>query len=360
VTEFIRRPLHRYQDPLARIWIVCAERVGFRIRRTADAYASTDGQGTILLAEDAQFDPDDGLAQMIFHELCHALVEGEAGEGREDWGLGHAIGGNPWREHACLRLQAWLAGNYGLRDFLAPTTDFRVNFWNSLPADPFLAAKAQGGRREKSCVAGRRAAWRAASPRWAGPLADALGATADIAAAVGRAGSGGPAAGDLPSLWTVAHPRPPLHPAGHAPLADYHAGRACAECAWSFTARGRSRCCHAPDVRLPESAPACTRFEPRAGLDCLTCGACCREAYDAVEVSPRDPVNRSHPELVLVFETHRKLRRDGNRCAALSGGRQPGEPYACAIYQERPRTCREFTLGSGHCLEARRRVGLSL
>ena len=32
----------------------------------------------------------------------------------------------------------------------------------------------------------------------------------------------------------------------------------------------------------------------------------------------------------------------------------------CVIYDDRPRTCRDFTLGSGHCLTARRRVGLSL
>jgi Fe-S-cluster containining protein len=32
----------------------------------------------------------------------------------------------------------------------------------------------------------------------------------------------------------------------------------------------------------------------------------------------------------------------------------------CVIYDDRPRTCREFTLGSAHCLSARRKVGLSL
>jgi len=34
--------------------------------------------------------------------------------------------------------------------------------------------------------------------------------------------------------------------------------------------------------------------------------------------------------------------------------------YQCTIYDDRPRTCRDFTLGSNHCLTARRRVGLSL
>ena len=35
-------------------------------------------------------------------------------------------------------------------------------------------------------------------------------------------------------------------------------------------------------------------------------------------------------------------------------------PMACEIYEGRPQTCRDFTLGGEHCLTARRRVGLSL
>jgi hypothetical protein len=358
MTEFLRRPRHRYEDPLARVWIACAERVGFRIERSPDAYASTDGRGTILIATDELFDPDDCVAQMILHELCHALVEGDGGEQRVDWGLGYRIGGDPWREHACLRLQAWLADSVGLRDFFAPTTDFRVTFWDSLPADPFAAPLEKGGRRERSCVAGRRAAWRASQPRWAGPLRDALAASAAIAAVVPRQDRKAPEG--LPSLWTAAADPPAPHPAGHAPVAAYHAGRACADCAWCFSLRGGRRCRHALAIRLPDDAPACTRFEPAAGMDCQTCGACCREAYDSVEISAREPVNKRHPELVSIQATYRKLRREGDRCAALSGGRTPQEAYACAIYEDRPRTCREFALGSGHCLEARRRVGLSL
>jgi hypothetical protein len=34
--------------------------------------------------------------------------------------------------------------------------------------------------------------------------------------------------------------------------------------------------------------------------------------------------------------------------------------FHCVIYDDRPRTCRDFTLGSEHCLTARRRVGLTL
>lgn len=356
---FERRPGHRYHDPLSRVWIACAERVGFRVERSKDAYASTDGRGTLLIATDDLFDPDDNLAQMILHELCHALVEGEAGETRVDWGLDNTGTGNPWREHACLRLQAYLADRVGLREFFAPTTDFRVGFWPTLGADPFAAATEAGGRRERSCVAGRRAAWRAEQPRWAAPLRDALAATAAIAAATPRT-LGGEDAASLPSLWATVAAPPPRHPTGHAPVAHYHVGRGCADCAWAFAGRGGRHCRHAPKLRLPDAAPACTRFEPATELDCQTCGACCREAYHSVEISRREPLNKTHPELVVVLDTHRKLQREGERCAALTGGRTPHETYACAVYAGRPKTCRDFTLGGAHCLDARRRVGLSL
>jgi hypothetical protein len=365
MSEFLRLPTHHYQDPLSRVWLACAEQLGFRVRRTGDAYASTDGRGTILLAVDALFDADDCLAQMILHELCHALVEGDEGESRVDWGLGQAGGGNPWREHACLRLQAYLAGSVGLRKFFAPTTDYRLSFWNGLGDDPFCASSDSGGRRERSCVAGRLAAWRASLPRWDAPLQRALKASAAIAAAMpnvvqSEPCSTAPESNALPSLWMLVETPPTLHPSGHAPIAAYHGDQTCAGCAWGFLQRQQLRCRHAPSVKLDSDTPACTRFEPTAELDCLSCGACCREAYHAVEISTREPVNRLHPELVVTEATHRKLRREGERCAALLGGQTPVEPYTCAIYASRPKTCREFTLGSENCLDARRRVGLSL
>jgi hypothetical protein len=366
MTEFLRRPTHRYDDPLALVWIACAERVGFRIERTPHAYASTDGRGTIFIGTDDILDPDDSLAQMILHELCHALVEGEAGERQVDWGLVGSGGRNPWREHACLRLQAYLADSVGLRDFFAPTTDFRVSFWESLPADPFTASPKEGGRRERSCVAARLAAWRASQHRWAPHLDEALAASAAIAALVPRvkhnANAGPDACGEsaMPSLWTKAAEPPTRHPAGHAPIAAYHSDRGCTGCAWAFIERRGLRCRHAPGVRLPSDAPACSRFEPADELDCLTCGACCREAYDSVEISKREPVIKRHPTLVIIHDARSKLRRHGSRCAALSGGGTSTESYACVIYDDRPRTCRDFTRGSGNCLDARRRVGLSL
>ena len=365
MTEFLRQPTHYYDDPLSRVWIDCAEAVGFRIVRTPDAYASTDGKCNLLIAVDDMFDPDDSLAQMIFHELCHALVEGEDGEKKEDWGIGYAIGNNPWREHAALRLQAYLAGQFGLRDFFAPTTDFRVSFWNSLTVDPFHASPELGGRRERSCVAARLAAWRASLPRWAKPLNQALAASAAIAAATPRmipseACSTNPQEKVGLSLWSTVREIPAAHPSGHSPVADHFSRFNCVDCAWGFVDRHKLRCRHAPSVRLSDDSPACWRYEPALELDCQTCGACRREAYHAVEISRRETVNKLHPELVVIQETRRKLLRKGNRCAALSGGEKPTESFACDIYDARPRTCREFTLGSANCLDARRRVGLSL
>jgi len=50
---------------------------------------------------------------------------------------------------------------------------------------------------------------------------------------------------------------------------------------------------------------------------------------------------------------------DDTRCVALAGDGSRERPFSCAIYADRPRTCDAFTLGSAHCLVARRRVGLS-
>ena len=355
---FQRVPTHRYQDPLDRVWLVAAERLGFKVVRSPDVYASTDGQRTIIVGTDETLDPDDCLAQMILHELCHALVEGEDAESKVDWGLDNQSDRHVAREHACLRLQAHLTRAHGLRGLLAPTTDYRA-FWDRLADDPFGATADEGGRREPSAIAARIAAWRAGRSPWAPHLQEALAATAAIARAVPLAGG---APGPLPSLWSKAEPPLPTHPLGHAPVAPVGAEepRRCGDCAWSFRARGAARCWHVESARLDPAWPACTRFEPAAELDCLTCGACCREAYHSVEISRREPVIKRHPGMVVVHDNYLELRREGERCAALGGGRTPHEPYGCRIYEDRPRTCREFTRGSKNCLDARRRVGLSV
>ena len=95
---------------------------------------------------------------------------------------------------------------------------------------------------------------------------------------------------------------------------------------------------------------------PTPAFDCLTCGACCREGYDTVEVEDDDPAVQRHPELMRRGPFgHLNLHRDGPRCVCL---RLANQRYTCAIYPTRPRTCRDLAVGSAACLTARRRVGL--
>lgn len=357
---FVRTATHAYQDPLEQLWVHCANRLGFKVVRSTEAYASYDGKGRILIATSEQFDPDDNLAQMIFHELCHALVQGDEGEQQLDWGLDNTRIGNPWREHACLRAQAWLADQHGLRDFLAPTTDYRVTFWNSLGDDPLDAPEDEGGFRERSVVAARMAITRSHRPRWRQPLEYALSQTQKIAEILSKTISPTSGSQTLPSLWATYKDKPPPHPTGVAAVVAATRHQECRTCAWSFHYRSGLRCRHAPTIKLPLDSPACAAFEAQDRVDCLTCGACCREAYDSVEVGRNDPVRSLHPDMVIRQGGRLKLRRDQLRCAGLSGGATAKEPYHCRIYEGRPKTCRDFTQGGENCLAARRKVGLSL
>ena len=65
-----------YTDPVDLIWLAVADACGFKVHRSNDAYASFDGTNRLTICMEDEFDPDDSLAQMILHELCHALVGG--------------------------------------------------------------------------------------------------------------------------------------------------------------------------------------------------------------------------------------------------------------------------------------------
>ena len=84
---FDRSIVHHYADPVDLIWIRAAADLGLKIRRSSEAFVSYDGEGTLTIAEPCDFDEDDCLAQMIFHELCHWLVAGRNGYQLPDWGL---------------------------------------------------------------------------------------------------------------------------------------------------------------------------------------------------------------------------------------------------------------------------------
>jgi Fe-S-cluster containining protein len=80
----------------------------------------------------------------------------------------------------------------------------------------------------------------------------------------------------------------------------------------------------------------------------------------------RDPVVWKQPDLVERHGHRFEIRRDGERCAALTDrrndeARAPSERiFTCSIYEDRPQACRDFAAGGRHCLDARRRVGLSV
>ena len=338
-----REVTRRYSDPLGQVWLGAARRIGLRVTRTPDAYAMTDGNGTLAIGTPETLDPDDSLAQMIFHELCHSLVEGEGSFARADWGMDNTGPDHDWREHACLRVQWVLAGRHGLRVVFAPTTEFRA-FWDRLSGDVLA------DRTDPSVQAAVTALRRAEQPPWAPTLAEALAASARIATDAAKFAS-------IETLWTGVEATPPRHPTG---LPAGTTDATCGSCAWRFEQRTVARCRQA-DARVDDSWRGCERYD--AALDCQTCGACCRAAYHSVEVQPRDPVVKAQPAFVLDRGHYLELKRNGDRCAALAGGERAGATttrYHCVIYDDRPKTCREFTLGSAHCLTARRRVGLSL
>ncbi len=108
--------------------------------------------------------------------------------------------------------------------------------------------------------------------------------------------------------------------------------------------------------RVSAEDPACESFTARGSLDCNACGACCREAYHCVEVTPREAFARRHPEKLRLEGSVLQLPRPGGRCVCLTG--EPGA-WSCTAYAERPRSCRDFPVGEESCLEARRRVGLT-
>lgn len=336
----------RYDDPLDLIWLTCARELGIDVVRSGDVYASFDGRGTLTLASREHFDPDDSLAQMIFHELCHALVAGPKGARTSDWGMENVDARDLVQEHACHRLQAALADRHGLRALFAVTTDHR-SYWDALPIDPL------GYGSDPAIPLAREAFTRATQGAWASAIERALTRTREIATIAREA------AADRTSLWTrtVA-----LHPSGF-PLGER--GERCGSCAFSFESKSGLFCRKTrqlPErrgVRVRAEDPDCVRFEPLLDSDaCAACGACCREAFHRVELRRSDPVNRKYPALVVIDTFGAHLPRPQGKCVALSGDGHD-EPYLCKIYEDRPRSCADFAIAGDACLEARRRVGLS-
>lgn len=168
----------RYLDPLDVVWMSTASALGIEVVRDREVFASWDGAKTLRLGTPETLDADDSLAQMILHEVCHALVAGPTGFHSPDWGLEYGRDGDLVYEHAALRLQAYLAGAVGLRDFFASTTDHR-GYYATLPETP-LAPDNSGSQPDPAIALAQRGLETAKSLGWYGPIVKALGATRAI------------------------------------------------------------------------------------------------------------------------------------------------------------------------------------
>jgi hypothetical protein len=307
------------------VWIECAHALDLPVARGGQAYVHFDG-ATLHVADGAHLDADDSLAQLILHEICHALVQGPGRRHLADWGLDNTGGpdtsADEVRERAAVRLQAHLATAFGLRELFFPTTVVRP-FYEGLSAHPLDEPDGDG-----SVALARAAATRAGHAPYRGAISTALRRSAELLARS-------------------------LHRGGAA--LDH--STTCGGCAW----REPSGLCRAADRRVfvATDEAGCARRE--AALDCLSCGACCRSGYDTVPAGPRSTMARLHPELVVAHGADFDLRRvaveDEDRCAALAG--PLAGPYACIAYADRPSACADLPAGGRACLEARRRVGLS-
>jgi hypothetical protein len=339
---------HHYADPLDGVWLETARRCGLVVVRDEAVFASFDGAKTLTICTPEHFDQDDCLAQMILHELCHALIMGAGGAAQRDWGLENVDDQDAVFEHACHRLQATLADRHGLRAMLAPTTDYRA-YYDRLPRDP-LAAGAD------PAIALAIDGWdRARHGPWAQALEDGLSATGNLALAVRDHQDAG-------SLWSR-YQKP--HRLGLPPGSGEVS---CGGCAWSGSAAAGAtpRCTVAPramdapppDVGIDE--PGCGFHEPALNeASCGSCGACCREAYHEVPVGPEEPIRALRPDLVTAREGAFVIARPSGQCVALARDDEGQRSYACTIYEQRPQHCRDFEVGGPNCLEARQRVGLS-
>lgn len=337
---------HHYNDPVDLIWMRAAADLGLNIVRSADAFAAYDGKGTLTISTAEHFDADDCLAQMIFHEICHWLVAGRRGSKMEDWGLSNVDDSDLVYEYAAIRTQAALSRPYGLRSFMAVTTDWRP-YWESLPEDPLADGE------DPAIALAQDAVFLARLEPFESVLKRALSATATIADAVRDTT-------DSSSLWNRTQAR---HRLGS--LLSNVDNLKCGDCAWAVAAESGIGClqhkefeCTAPIVEAEEQA--CEKWESKFTIeDCGSCGACCREGFDLLTVAADSPFRKLHPELVQLRDDGQYcVPRPNGVCVALDGDGD-ATPYRCRDYQNRPKNCGLFEVGGTGCLQARQRVGLS-
>lgn len=318
-----------YQDPVDLIWLGTLRELGWRVERSDEVFASWDGQGLLRISSPAGFDPDDCLAQMCFHEVCHALVQGPENLSRPDFGMENIDDRDLVAEWGCHRLQAALLDPHGLRWVLAPTTDHRP-YYEALPARPLAPCDDPA---LPLALAGYK---RAMEGPWAEAIQAALQATAEIGRQARRYAPD--------SLWAQTLER---HPTGLPPAPE---PRPCTGCAWA-----RDGQCLVAETAHPVAG--CGYWEPRLGMeDCADCGACCRQGFDVVDLEPDSPLLESHTSWVEDHGFGPQLPRPGGFCVGLEDTQAP---FRCSVYSRRPKACRDLAPGSEGCLAARERCGVA-
>ena len=198
---YVRPIVARYVDPCEVVWLSTAQRLGIHIRRSPHVFSATDGSGRLQLSTRDDLDPDDSLAQMLLHEICHWCTNGAETAQERDWGF-DLDGPIDWREHAALRLQAWLADQVQLRDMFGPTGDFR-QYFDRIPSDPL--APIDDSEWEAAVIErAAEAITRIQQPPWHPHVLEALKATARMRAVVEPFTANYASQLDddpLPSLW---------------------------------------------------------------------------------------------------------------------------------------------------------------
>ena len=64
----------------------------------------------------------------------------------------------------------------------------------------------------------------------------------------------------------------------------------------------------------------------------------------------------SHPERIIEVHGRLNVCRSGHVCGCL----EPVDgTWPCAVYAQRPKTCRDFESGGANCVDARVRMGIT-
>ena len=145
----------------------------------------------------------------------------------------------------------------------------------------------------------------------------------------------------------------PTHPSG-LPYGD--GPESCGTCAWFSEGHCVFSCLPGKEGPLVRANTTnCVFWEPP--VECASCGACCREGYDAVPVETDDHLTIQHyPQWIRhhsdgFMDLSRIKNEDGctSRCVGLTGDGVLS-PFRCKIYEHRPTNCRELEAGSENCL----------